>query len=181
MNRQAVLIGLCMLLSVAVRVSGQDSVYAYQTDGNSFTSNVYLNQLPSKAFRHFRKNWPMVTGERWMKTGGGFSAYYGVPDSVYHHVLYDGAGHFEKALVYYAQGEAPAPLKASMKIACPDYTVLYASEMDEGEKKIYEVMLADAFSVKVVDVADDDITTVYEYRLGGRLRTDAGRATTRMH
>lgn len=170
MNRQVASIGLCMLISVAVRVSGQDSTFVYQTDGNSFTSNVYLNDLPSKAFRHFRKSYPDVTHEQWMKTGRGYSAYYGTQDSIFCHVLYDRSGHFEKALTYYAPGMIPKPLKESMRNACPEYTVLYTSEMDEGLKKTYEVLLADDASVKVIDVSDEDIRTVYEYRLGSTAR-----------
>ena len=175
MNRQAASIGLCMLICVAARVSGQEAQFAYQTDGNSFTSNVYLNYLPTRAFRHFRKTYPDVRQERWMRTGSGYSAYFGAQDSATYHILYDRNGHFEKALIYYAQGKIPEALQESMKNACPDYTVLYTSEMDEGTKKTYEIMMTDDATVKVIDVTGQDITTVYEYRLGSKVRMEPAR------
>ncbi|HVS95052.1 MAG TPA: hypothetical protein VHE54_01155 [Puia sp.] len=165
MNRMAALIALCMLCGVAVRVSGQGSLYSYRTDGNSFVSNVFLNEIPTKAFRHFRKTYPFAAEEKWVKSRDGFSAYFRTGDSVTYSVKYDRGGHYTRTMIYYRKGRLPAQLTGPVKIAYPGFSVLYTSEMDDQMNKSYEVMMTDSTNVKVVDISGGEMKTVLDYQV----------------
>lgn len=168
MNRIVVLIGLCLFMSGAARVSGQDSAYTYQPGGIGLTDDLLLNDIPAKAYRNFQREYPFARAGDWSRIGDGFAVRFATPDSAYYHVFYDGRGHFERALTYYARGRLPDELKATMKVLLKHYAVLYVSLLDDGMKKRYEITLTNDNAVEMVDVSGNEVRTVYRYRLQPR-------------
>src|SRR5258708_25654815 len=75
----ACLFNLSLLLSMALfpyMTNAQSSgglpvSYKFGGERNNFHSNVPLNEINIHAFRHFRKRWPAVTRETWVKGEGG--------------------------------------------------------------------------------------------------------------
>ncbi len=59
--------------------------YRYPFSNGIFTSNVPLNEISPRAFRHFLKTFPQINDEKWTMTSQGIVASF-VYNSAFHRI-----------------------------------------------------------------------------------------------
>ncbi len=79
---------------------------------NNMTSNVPLNEISIHAFRHFQKRYPLVSGESWLKTDGGYVVSF-IENARRNQAHYDLKGGFLYTIQYYSGKDIPAEVPKS--------------------------------------------------------------------
>jgi len=160
-----VCLGISLIISMQALGNGsKDSLYSYKENDNFFTSNVMLNEISTRAFRHFKRTYPSVSKEEWIKDSEGFSVIFTTNDSMYCRVHYGPAGRFLEEFSFYRQKNIPRNIKESIKNMYGDYSILFASSMNDGSEIIFNVTLVDKYTVRTVEVSDGEVKTINEYR-----------------
>lgn len=171
----------CLLIVYTCRVTGQefnardlddprsgqayamDSLYSYAINGGTFTSNVLLNDIKTRAFRHFLRNYPFAVNEEWIKYNDGYSVVFTAHDSILYHVYYDPTGRFREAFTFYTKDNMPLAIKQSITGRYKNYSVLFASAMNDGMRMIYNVTLTDNDMVKLVECYNGNVDIISQY------------------
>lgn len=144
--------------------------YSVGRDGNTLTSNVPLNEINIHAFRHFRKRWPAVTGETWLKADDGYIVSF-TENSLRNQARFDARGSFLYSLKYYAGKNISGDLSILIKRKYPGYDINVVTEITDGEKIFYLVKIENSSSVKTLSISEGKVE-VFEELVNGGTRTD---------
>jgi hypothetical protein len=134
---------------------------------NPIISNVPLNEINIHAFRHFRRLFPSVSGESWVKSADGYIVSF-MENALRHQAHFDRRGAFLYSLNYYAGKDVPGDLGGSIKKKYPDYGIIVVTEITDGEKTFYFVKIENSSSVKTLSVCDGKMEVTEELVNGGR-------------
>ena len=107
--------------------------YHYDDNKNSITSNVPLNELSTKAYRHFEKNYAEVNKETWTKVSAGTVVTF-INNSAFCKIFYNTKGDFVYSFKYYDQKNCSAELTKMIGHAYPGYTIISVVELFDGNK-----------------------------------------------
>lgn len=140
--------------------------YKIGGEGNSLTSNVPLNEINIHAYRHFRKRWPAVTGETWVKGAEGYIVSF-IEKSLRCQARFDTRGGFLYSLKYYAGSAISSDLAGLIRKKYPDYGIDVVTEITDGEKVLYLVKIESLSSVKTLSVTDGQVEVLEELINGG--------------
>lgn len=149
------------VLPVAYRMSGA---------GNNLTSNVPLNEINIHAYRHFRKRWPAVNGEAWLKGEDGYIVSFR-ENSMHCQARFDARGGFLYSLKYYSGKTVSGDLAGLIGKKYPDYGIDVVTEITNGEKVFYLVKIESSSSVKTLSVNEGQVDVLEEVVNGG-IRTN---------
>jgi len=152
---------LAFLIPVMVRAQGGG--YRFLVSGDSLTSNVPMNEISPRAFRHFEQQYGVVAATQWFKYGTGYLVKFSTVDSSQYYVYITNRGMVYRTVVLFAVSGVPRDIRIAMASFDRDGYILFAGELIEGEKPLYEVGLEDAAKVRIVDLRDGEIKTVCEY------------------
>jgi len=175
MNKKGLFLCLVIPVAYSLQVSGQGEVamlnknfsnfnHLYEENGNNFTSNVFLNEISTRAYKHFGTHFPFAVNEVWKKTSAGYVVSFTTPDSTLYHVYYDLKGRFLDALSYYNNENIPADIKQSVDRLYKGYAILIGSAIDDGVKTIYNVSIVRDYAVKVVEFSGSEVRTINQYQ-----------------
>jgi len=142
-------------------------------EGATLTSNVRLNEINIHAFRHFRRRWPTVTGETWLKADGGYIVSF-KEKSLRCQARFDTRGGFQYSLKYYAGKDTPGDLAGLIGIKYPAYGIDVVTEITNGEKTFYLVKIENSSSLKTISVSEGRVE-VFEELINGGVHTDPGK------
>jgi len=122
---------------------------------STFSSNVPLNEINTRAFRYFRKRYPAVENEKWVWTDKGMSVV--MEDSASQtRIFFDDKGSFiSSAKAYTEYGMGPV-LKDELSKLFPDYKILSITEDFDGHKILYWITMSKDQSIKSVEVRSED-------------------------
>jgi hypothetical protein len=152
---RALLIGGLLFPLFGSPVSGQNVytfVSSHEGDG-SVSSNVPLNEINIHAFRHFRKRFPAVMDESWLKTAEGYIVSFqeqGHPCQAH----FDRMGTFMYSVKYYSGKDATGDPALLVRIHYPGYRIDVVTEITDGEKTCYLVKIENSSSVKTLSIKD---------------------------
>jgi hypothetical protein len=149
---------------------GGDSSYCYREADNFFSSNVMLNEINARAFRHFKKNYRSVSNEKWVKNADGISVCFLSGDSVIYHLYYNRAGRFLKVCTFYNEENMPPDLKRSIDRVFGNYSVLSAAGLNDGIKASINVVLARGQTVKVLRAWGPSMYALDHYEIGDPIK-----------
>ncbi|MDP4147789.1 MAG: hypothetical protein Q8927_06300 [Bacteroidota bacterium] len=157
-----------LCLSTSMQTMGQEpgklNAFAYQEGNNSFTSNVMLNEISPRAFRHFKRNYPMVIREQWAKSRAGFSVSFSDPDSTCFMIHYDAKGRYQNTLMYYRRMHMPIYIGRVVKYLYEDYDVSFVAGMNDGIRTTFDVALVKKKMVKTVEISGEgEVTMINQY------------------
>jgi hypothetical protein len=142
----------------------KSSAFAYQEENNFFTSNVMLNVISPRAFRHFRRNYPAVSREQWSKNNGGFTVSFLDPDSTGFMIHYDAKGRYQNTLMYYQKKHIPLDIGSVVNYLYRDYAVFFVTGMNDGIRTIFDVALVNKKMVKTVEISGEgEVRMVNQY------------------
>lgn len=146
--------------------SAQDqSAYITYTYGNHlFTSNVSLNEINPRAFRHFEENYPGMKDARWTKNEKGFALSGSVAQkSTTYHVFYDKHGEFLYDLKFYQSPFIDPELKRLLTKFYPGYAVLNATVLKRNDRTTIGANLIRDRHQLVVEINNNEAKVVNEF------------------
>jgi len=140
-------------LFFANRGTAQFVTYHFPAHDDSVITNVPLNEISTRAFRNFVKNYGFVPSATWRKGPGGFTVRFFSRDSVLHIVRYDPHGRLFEDLQYYSEENAPVDIRRSMARLYAGYSILFVNQLDDGGgKSIYDVGLTGNYQLRIVEI-----------------------------
>jgi hypothetical protein len=131
-----------------------------------FTSNVPLNEINIHAFRHFRKMFPEVSGESWLKTEDGYTVSF-VENARRGQAHFNPKGGFLYSVKYYAGAAIPAEIGAQIIKKYPGYRIGVVTEITDGEKTFRQIKIENPYSVKTISFCDGKMELVEDLVNGG--------------
>jgi hypothetical protein len=143
--------------------------YNFGDGENTLRSNVRLNEINIHAFRHFRKRFPAVSGETWVKVDQGYIVSF-MENSQRNQARFDSRGGFLYSLKYYSGGDVSNDLSGLIKKKYPDYLIDIVTEITDGERVFYLVKIENPSSVKTLSVTEGRVE-VFEELINGGIRT----------
>jgi hypothetical protein len=144
--------------------------YKFGGERDRLNSNVPLNEINIHAFRHFRKRWPAVVGESWIKGEDGYTVSF-KENSLRCQARFDARGGFLYSLKYYSGKNISNDLSGLLIRKYPGYTIDVVTEITDGEKVFYLVKVENSSSVKTLSVSEGKVE-VYEELINGGVRTN---------
>jgi len=143
--------------------------YKFGGERDRVNSNVPLNEINIHAFRHFRKRWPAVTGESWIKGQDGYTVSF-TENSLRCQARFDARGGFLYSLRYYCGATISGDLAGLIQRTYPGYIIDVVTEITNGEKVLYLVKVENSSSVKTLSVSEGKVE-VFEELINGGVRT----------
>jgi hypothetical protein len=134
---------------------------------HTFDSNVPLNEISVKAFRHFQQLFPTgTTSEYWFKSAEGYKVSFNLNA---HNLLayFDKHGAFLCSMKYYTQKEIPRETGELVKSKYPGYTIDMVTEVFDGQMTFLRAQIANASSLKILCIFGERIYMTEDLINGG--------------
>jgi hypothetical protein len=135
-------------------------------DENTIISNVPLNEINIHAFRHFRKMFPSVSGESWLKMEEGYTVSF-IENGRRTLVRFNPKGGFLYSVKYYAGAAIPAETGTQIMKKYPGYHIGVVTEITDGVKTYIQVKIENPSFVKTISVCDGKMELVEDLVNGG--------------
>jgi len=119
----------------------ENTGFHYYLPGNSFTSNVPLNEIRSSVFRAFLKAFPAAFSSHWTKTPEGYRVYFKAEDSISYCISYTRRGHLIGEHIIYPESCAPADIKEIINELYPGYLIEFVNGFNDGNTDIYGIVI----------------------------------------
>ncbi len=137
--------------------------FSYNVMGEQFTSNVPINEISSVAFRHFKRKFPAVANESWIKTGKGYSVSFTEPDSSINHVYYDSEGGFVEQITYYIGKNIPENVRDLTDHLYHGYTATIATKLQNNASIVYGATLTNGNATRLIEFHNGQVDTLNEF------------------
>lgn len=137
------------------------AAYTYNDGGNVISSNVPLNEINTRAWRNFHRQFPSAGQVYWFSFNEGYQVAYKLHD-VHYQAWFDPRGNYRYSLHYYAGKEIPKDPGDLIRRKFPDYRINVVTEVTDGEKIVYLVRLAGLADIKTLSVCEGDISIIEE-------------------
>jgi hypothetical protein len=137
--------------------------YKYFFNENEFVSNVPLNQINTKAFRHFIKNFTSVNEEKWTILPKSIVVTFNF-DSVFCKIVYDKYGLFLYSYKYYEQNRCGNDLKKLMMKMFPNYAIKNVVELFDGQKLAYGLKISNDKTTKTLELKNGEFKILNEFQ-----------------
>jgi hypothetical protein len=125
--------------------------------GNNIHSNVPMNEISPRAFRHFRKNFRAISDENWYKYDQGYLVSF-VVNSFRHQAWYNPDGSFMCSVKYYSGKELDEQTDMQVRRQFPGYQIKVVMEItDDCHKTFYLVTIEDPATIKTLFICDGKI------------------------
>jgi len=156
------LLTVCLLSVSATAAQSMSPLvtYHFPAPDDSLTTNVPLNEISTRAFRHFVKDFGHIPSATWRKGERGYSVKFYSADSVLHIVDYDLRGGRCDDHLYYNDANAPADIRAWMARVYSGDSILFVNELNDGSKSIYNVGLTAKGELRIVEIRNEEIRTI---------------------
>jgi hypothetical protein len=138
------------------------TAYYYTDTKNNITSNVPLNELSAKAYRHFEKNYADIDKETWTKFSGGTVVTF-TNNSAFCKIFYDTRGDFVYSYKYYDQKNCRVELTKMLQRVYPQYKIISVVEIFDGYKPVYGINISNGKITKSLEIKDDEIKVLNEF------------------
>jgi hypothetical protein len=124
---------------------------------NKIHSNVPVNEISPRAFRHFHKNFRAISDENWYKSDQGYLVSFEV-NSFRHQAWYHRDGSFMCSVKYYSGNELNEQTDMQVHRQFPGCHIKVVMEIaDEGHKTCYLVTTEDPETIKILFICDGKI------------------------
>jgi hypothetical protein len=139
------------------------TVYTFNDQGNTISSNVPLNEINSHAWRAFHRLFPKLAGdEHWFYSADqGYQVSFSL-NAVNYQAFFDRHGAYRYSLHHYAGKEIPREPGDLIRRKYPDYQLNIVTEITNGEKIVYLVRLVNPTRIKTISLCDGDIQVIGE-------------------
>ena len=129
-------------------------------------SNVRLNEINILAFRHFRKNNPLIEQEYWEKTQHGLTVKFRDADKI-SLAYYDNQGAFLYTVKYFEESDLNIDLQKRLKREYPGFQFDILTEINNEIKTVYLVTLKNKYSMKSLLIEQGEIRVIDDLNYAG--------------
>lgn len=130
------------------------------------TASETAKEINQRAVKNFEKDFEGVINESWVKTtDGGYIASF-TENSVNTSAVYNGKGVWMHTIKRYNGSNMPEELMKKVKGDYCSNTISGATEINFGYTTVYLVYVQDSRRIKILRVADDEITEMNSYIKG---------------
>lgn len=136
--------------------------YKYDFQKRSFESNIPLNEVSAKAFRHFTKNYTGSNNETWIKTADGLMVVFR-KDSTLYKVFYTFPGRFLYSIKYYLTTNYPLVLNKIIGNTYPGYHIKNVVESFDGRKTDFDIQIINATTTRNIELANGETKITGEF------------------
>lgn len=137
--------------------------FNYNFGPDAFESNVRLNEINTRAFRYFLKNFPTAENEKWFKIPKGFCVLFNA-DSILNKIFYNKKGVFLESVKSYTEQCLNGALKKMIHNLFPDFNIKTVTELFDGRLTSYEICMTNLKTTKIFQVNNYEITNVEELK-----------------
>jgi hypothetical protein len=149
--------------SISVADKNADATaYHYTDTKNNMTTNVPLNELSVKAYRHFEKNYADIHKETWTKFSGGTVVTF-TNNSAFCKIFYDTRGDFVYSYKYYDGKNCSPELTKMLQRLYPQYKIISVVELFDGYKTVYGINISNGKMTKSLEIKNDEIKILNEF------------------
>jgi len=146
-------------------IDSENDSFSLQLNSIKNSDVLRLNEVSSKAIRHFSKTYKNVDSARWSRLTdgkGGFGAYFttdGIPTSV----RYDKGGNYECSFREYFEDNLPREIRHRVKSDYYDFAIRFIKEVNMHDNTVYLITLEDKASWKNILVTEYKIVVLKEF------------------
>jgi len=109
-----------------IRIASSEVSISDKGDSNE---NLTSNNISTKAFREFKKNFKTVTNEKWFDLTDMVRAKFTL-DNISYKVDYDKRGHWLHTIRSYSEKELSSDVRQQVKMTYFDYAIVLVDEID---------------------------------------------------
>ncbi len=145
-------------------VSENDS-FSFQLNSIKNSPVLYLNEVSSKAIRHFIRTYKNADSAKWSKLAdgnGGFEVCFST-DGIPTRVKYDKAGNYVCCVREYFEDKLPKDIRHRVKSIYYDFVICYTKEVNMHDNTIYIITLEDKASWKNILVTEYTTEVLKEF------------------
>jgi hypothetical protein len=159
---------LCLILNPidniaqVIESKSPPSEFHYDYNKISYTSNVPMNEISSRAFRHFLKNYSPANSEKWIKTSGGYVAVF-IESSILYNIFYNKRGRFLYSYKYYSADSCTLEQKNIIQGLYPSFHITHVIELNNGNRVVYGVLITDGNTSKELEMNNGEIKIIDEF------------------
>lgn len=146
------------------KLAAKNNFSSLLSNPTSHPGPLYLNEVASKAIRHYTKSYKDAVETKWFRlTDGtdGFVVYF-TNDGVQTKVLYDKKGNYYCLFRNYFEDKLVPAVRHRVKTIYYDFNIYHINEVNINDKAVYIIMLEDKTCWKRVLVTEDEIVAMEE-------------------
>lgn len=122
----------------------------------------FINNVNSKALRHFTKSYQNPSEVRWVKLTTGFRVHF-TSDGIDTRIYYNEKGTHEATVRYYYEKDMSPAIRHQVKTIYYDFKIFLITEITADHKTAYLVKMEDQICWKTVRIADNEMEVAEEY------------------
>ena len=157
----SVLSAFVLLLFNTITYARNDLSFVSQSiDGKTF--RLPVNELNSKAVRHFNNEFSFADNEKWFKIRDGFTVKF-MANDIQYRVGYNKKGNWVNTLKIYYEPEMPQSIRHLVKRAYYDYAITLIEELAIKNQVTYIIHIDNGIGFKKLLLVDGEMTIMEEY------------------
>jgi hypothetical protein len=139
-----------------------DQVVASEKLNEKDPKGDFINNVNSKALRHFTEAYPNSSEVRWVKLATGFRVHF-TSEGIDTRIYYNEKGTPEATVRYYYEKNMSPAIRHQVKTRYYDFEIFLITEITAGDKTAYLIKMEDKTCWKTVRVADNEMEVAEEY------------------
>lgn len=139
-----------------------EMILAYNKSTDKNADGDYLNNVNTKALRHFTTGYEKASEIRWAKLPGGFRVHF-INEGIDTRIYYNEKGAPEATVRYYFEKDMPREVRHIIKTTYYDFSIFCVTEITTAGKTAYLVKMEDRTCWKTVKVVDKETEITEEY------------------
>ena len=140
----------------------QNELYFMPENSDSKAPPVPVNELSTKAFRHFNKEFGFVQNESWFKLKDGYTAKFQL-DAIQYRIGYNKKGNWVNTVKVYHEPELNQTIRHIVKSTYYDYAISLVEELTVKNTTFYVVHIEDNKVFKKLYVNDGEMMILEEF------------------
>jgi len=144
------------------RSSPVDQIAASEKVNHRDADGDYINNVNSKALRHFTKAYQNPSEVKWVKLTTGFRVHF-VSNGIDTRTYYNKRGACEAIVRYYYEKDMSANIRHQVKTIYYDFKIFLITEITADHKTAYLIKIEDNTSWKTVKIVDNEMEVIEEY------------------
>ncbi|HLX93949.1 MAG TPA: hypothetical protein VKR32_19835 [Puia sp.] len=138
------------------------SLYEYDLDNSTIISNIPLNELNPRAFRHYSRNYSSDGGETWSRTSAGLLASGSNGEKKYR-IFYSAKGRFIYSMIYYDGKQSSPELRRIVDRNYPGFELKSVVELFDRNKLTYGLTINKQGLNRLLEYHNGELNTLAEY------------------
>ncbi len=139
-----------------------EPILAYNKPTYKNADGDYINNVNTKALRHFTTTYEKASEIRWAKLAGGFRVHF-VNEGIDTRIYYNEKGAPESTVRYYFEKDMPSEIRHIIKTTYYDFSIFCVTEITTAGKTAYLVKIEDRTCWKTVKVVEQETEITEEY------------------